>query len=80
MQPPNSEKGRINLLLQRDGLEAARNWVERTLNNYRKAIASPANHASQKNYKPLFEQSIEEFEQWLSTHPETISKEKKPNS
>lgn len=77
MQPLNSEKERINLLLQRDGLEVTRNWVERTLNSYRKAVASPANHASQKSYKPLFEQSIQEFEQWLSAHPEMISEEKK---
>lgn len=77
MQPLNSEKERINLLLQRDGLEATRNWVERTLNSYRRAVTSPANHASQKSYKPLFEQSIKEFEQWLSTHPKAIPAEKK---
>ncbi|QBQ55569.1 hypothetical protein [Nitrosococcus wardiae] len=66
MPPLNTEKERINLLLQRDGLEATQNWVARTLNIYREAVASPASHASQKNYKPLFEKSIQEFEEWLS--------------
>ncbi|ADE15242.1 hypothetical protein Nhal_2143 [Nitrosococcus halophilus Nc 4] len=66
MLPLNAEEERINLLLQRDGLEATRNWVARTLNIYREAVASPASHASQKNYKPLFEKSIKEFEEWLS--------------
>ena len=61
-----SEADRINLLIRRDGAEAARAWVERTLAIYRNAVASPHSHASQREYRPLFEQSIREFEYWLS--------------
>jgi hypothetical protein len=70
MQPSSSEEERINFLLQRDGLEATQEWVEKTLHIYRSAIASPASHASKKEYKPLFERSIKEFEEWLSVHSE----------
>jgi hypothetical protein len=59
------EKARIELLVRRDGLEEARAWVERTLRLYREAIASRASHASTQEYRPLFEQSIRDFEQWL---------------
>jgi hypothetical protein len=73
MQPLNAEEERINLLIHRDGLEATREWVKRTLAIYRAAIASPTSHASQKGYKPLFEESIQTFEFWLAAHPETNS-------
>jgi hypothetical protein len=59
------EKQRIELLVRRDGVEAARAWVERTLRLYREAIASGTSHASMKEYRPLFEQSIRDFEDWL---------------
>jgi len=70
MQTLNAEEERIKVLLHRDGLEATREWIKRTLNIYRGAIVSPASHASQKGYKPSFEKSIQEFEEWLSAHPE----------
>lgn len=60
-----SEKERIELLVRRDGVEQARAWVERTLKLYREAIASASGHAATKEYRPLFEQSIREFEDWL---------------
>jgi hypothetical protein len=69
MPPLNSEEERIKGLIQRDGLEATREWVKRTLAIYREALTSPASHASQKGYRPLFEKSIQEFEEWLATHP-----------
>jgi hypothetical protein len=59
-----SEKRRIELLVRRDGVGEARAWVERTLKLYREAIAS-GSHAATKEYRPLFEQSIREFEDWL---------------
>lgn len=73
--PSKIEEERINFLLQRDGSEATRNWVERTLNIYLRAIASPTSHASQKEYKPQFERSIREFEKWLSAHPKRDSED-----
>jgi hypothetical protein len=60
-----SEKQRIDLLVRRDGIREARAWVERTLKLYREAIASGAGHAATQEYRPLFEQSIREFEDWL---------------
>jgi hypothetical protein len=60
-----SERQRIELLVNRDGLKEARAWVERTLKIYREAIAS-GSHGATKEYRPLFEQSIREFEDWLT--------------
>ncbi|NIW86838.1 MAG: hypothetical protein GWN09_09655 [Gammaproteobacteria bacterium] len=60
------EAGRIRFLVERDGREAARKWVEETLKAYRDAVHSPSSHASKPNYKPLFEESIREFEKWLA--------------
>lgn len=60
-----SESNRIELLVRRDGIDKARTWVERTLKLYRDAIAS-GSHAATNEYRPLFEQSIREFEEWLS--------------
>jgi len=59
-----SEKDRIELLVRRDGPAEARAWVERTLKLYREAVAS-GGYAATKEYQPLFEQSIREFEDWL---------------
>jgi hypothetical protein len=63
------EAERIQLLVDRDGFAAARTWVERTLEIYREAIHSDKSHASKTDYRPLFEDSIREFEQWLAEHP-----------
>jgi hypothetical protein len=59
-----SERQRIELLVRRDGLKEARAWVERTLQLYREAISS-GSHSATKEYRPLFEQSVREFESWL---------------
>ncbi len=59
------EKERIEFLVRRDGVEQARAWVERTLKLYREAIAS-GSHAASPAYRPLFEQSIRDFEIWLN--------------
>ena len=61
-----TEQSRIAFLVQRDGEEAARVWVERTLKLYREAIATKG-HAAQPDYRPLFEESIRVFERWLQS-------------
>jgi hypothetical protein len=66
-----SEAQRIDFLVRRDGPEEARAWVERTLNLYRAAITSHTSHASTNEYRPLFEQSIREFEAWLNESKRT---------
>lgn len=59
-----SERGRIDFLVRRDGEKAARAWVERTLQLYREAIAT-GGYAASNEFRPLFEQAIHEFEDWL---------------
>lgn len=61
----SGEAARIQLLIARDGQKAAEAWVERTLKAYREAVQNPSCHASRPTYRPLFEQSIREFEAWL---------------
>jgi hypothetical protein len=60
-----SEQQRIAFLVHRDGLHGARAWVARTLHIYRQALAAGVGHAATQQSRPLFEQSIREFEQWL---------------
>jgi hypothetical protein len=62
---PESE--RIGLLLRRDGYDASRAWVERTVQIYEAALAHPQSHASDPFYRPLFERAVGEFHDWLST-------------
>jgi len=61
---PESE--RIAFLLRRDGPEATRAWVERTIRIYRDQVARPRSYASDSTYRPRFERAIREFEEWLS--------------
>jgi hypothetical protein len=61
---PVSEWDRIDFLVRRDGEEQARAWVERTLKLYREAIASRSPAATDA-YRPMFEESIRVYEQWL---------------
>lgn len=60
------ERERIRFVVERDGDDAARQWVERTLKIYRSAIESADSHASTAQYRSLFEDAIQTFEQWLS--------------
>jgi hypothetical protein len=60
------EAHRIRLLIERDGYQAARDWVLRTLQAYREAVNSPYSHASLGHYRPSFEESIGDFEEWLA--------------
>lgn len=64
------EAERIRFLVERDGRAAARKWVQDTLKSYRDAVNSPSSHASKSNYRPLFEESIREFEAWLAEERE----------
>ena len=63
---PRPESERIEFLLKRDGLDATRAWVERTLTIYQRALADPRNYANDPSYKPLFERAVREFEGWLA--------------
>ena len=61
-----SEADRIRLVVERDGLDAAVEWVRRTLQIYAQALDDPANFARAAEYRPRFEQSIRAFEAWLN--------------
>ncbi len=63
---PRSEFDRIAFLVRRDGSEAARAWVVRTLAIYRDTVRDPRSHACDPSYKPQFENSMREFQEWLA--------------
>jgi len=60
------EAERIAFLLRRDGHEETRKWVERTAGLYRHALAQHAHFASDPMFRPLFDQAVREFEEWLA--------------
>jgi hypothetical protein len=64
----SSEDKRIELLIQRDGRDAATAWIKRTLNIYRQALSDPRSYVLLPQYRPLFEESIGTFACWLKSH------------
>ncbi|HYL17650.1 MAG TPA: hypothetical protein VEV20_03155 [Burkholderiales bacterium] len=63
---PRPEAERIDFLLTRDGPQATRVWVERTLRMYREELGRPTSYASDAAYRPRFESAVREFEEWLA--------------
>lgn len=61
-----AEIERIRFLIARDGEEAARAWVRRTLGIYRDALRNRSSHATAPEFRPLFEQAVRDFETWLA--------------
>jgi hypothetical protein len=61
-----AESERIRFLVARDGEEAARAWVRRTLEIYRDALRNRSSHATAPEFRPLFEQAVRDFEAWLA--------------
>ena len=61
-----SEEGRITFLVQRDGRDAALEWVTRTLRIYRRAVLDSRHHASIQEYRRRFIESYCDFKRWLS--------------
>lgn len=60
------EAERIDFLLARDGRQATRAWVERTLRMYREELGRPTSYVSDAPYRPRFESAVREFEEWLA--------------
>ncbi|RPJ60180.1 MAG: hypothetical protein EHM23_11335 [Acidobacteria bacterium] len=54
---------RIALLEQRDGLEAAAHWIERTIDVYEAAIADPDRYGM---YKEKMAREVEIFRDYLA--------------
>jgi hypothetical protein len=62
-----TERVRLETLVSRDGLDAARAWARRTAALYRHSISDPAHFASQPDSKPRFEEIIRELETFADT-------------
>ncbi len=60
------EQRRIAYLVERDGREAAVDWVRRTRDLYARALAEPSHFAAQAAWRPRFEAAVREFDAWLS--------------
>lgn len=60
---------RLKLLLERDGPAMTRDWVQRTLRLYRKAVDNSHHYASTGEYRREFEASIRVFKAWLDARP-----------
>ena len=65
---PRTELRRIEFLLSRDGPAATQVWVKRTLALYRKELADASSFVGDTTFRPRFEQSVREFEEWLKSH------------
>lgn len=62
---PESE--RIEFLLQRDGFEATRKWVERTVGIYKAALAEKGGYGTDPTFRLRLERAVREFEEWLDS-------------
>ncbi len=63
------EGRRIGLLLERDGPEAAREWVGRTLAINRRAVLDRSHVASRPEYRRGYLASCADFRRWLRMNP-----------
>ncbi|HEY7531394.1 MAG TPA: hypothetical protein VH681_01275 [Nitrospiraceae bacterium] len=62
-----SERLRLETLIARVGHEHARQWAKKTLELYRSSVSGASHYASQPDWRPLFEQSIEELWHFAET-------------
>ncbi|MCC6536814.1 MAG: hypothetical protein IT162_04645 [Bryobacterales bacterium] len=60
------EQGRIDFLIQRDGVDSAVEWVRRTMQIYRQAVLNKQHFASAPGYRPKFIASYYAFKAWLA--------------
>ena len=62
-----SERLRLEALIARDGREQAMQWANKTAGLYLSSICEPSHYASQPDWRPLFEKSIEELRHFAET-------------
>ena len=62
----SKEMQRINFLIERDGLDAAKSWVRNTYKIYRRALLNRKHYANTPEYRPKFINSCLVFRYWLS--------------
>lgn len=62
-----SEHLRLENLLARDGLEHSKQWARKTAGLYLSSLCDPTHYASQRDWSPLFEKSIQELRHFAET-------------
>ena len=63
-----SERLRLETLIARDGVEQAKQWAIKTVALYLSSFCESSSHyASQPDWKPLFEKSIQELKHFAET-------------
>lgn len=62
-----SERLRLETLIARDGLEQSKQWANKTAGLYLSSFCEPSHFASQSDWKPLFEESIQELKHFADT-------------
>ncbi|MGE5242437.1 MAG: hypothetical protein ACM3NI_12400 [Bacteroidota bacterium] len=62
----SDERGRIEFVLQRDGVASARARFDRTLRIYRQAVLNPHHHAHTLECRREFIQAYCAFKHWLT--------------
>jgi len=62
-----SERLRLETLITRDGVEAAKQWAKKTADLYCMSMSDSNHYASQPEWKRLFEESIQELKQFVHT-------------
>jgi hypothetical protein len=65
----SSERQRLALLVERDGVDAAAAWARRTLRIYRRAVLSPGHFARLPEYRRRFVEAYCELKRWLARAP-----------
>jgi hypothetical protein len=62
-----SERLRLETLIARDGLEDSKQWAKKTAVVYVLALSDPTHYASQADWRPRFQKSIEELTHFAET-------------
>ena len=62
-----SEHLRLETLIARDGLEHSKQWAKKTAVVYVFSLSDPSHYASQGDWRPLFQKTIEELKHFAET-------------
>ena len=62
-----SERLRLETLMARNGVQQAKQWAKKTAVLYILFLSEPTHYASQPDWKPLFEESIQELKHFAET-------------
>ena len=62
-----SERLRLETLTSRDGLEEAKQWAKKTAVIYVSFLSEPSHYASQADWRPVFQKSMQELIHFAET-------------